>query len=360
MIQTDDNGAFTMGDEIEIDIEEELSEQSINEIGNFNDMLAQDMENVEESEAKPKKTPKKSENNHQKIQKEVMIKPLDPDKPVNFLELTEEQQNLLKDLDSKIQRIDIDSLDSESQGIIKDIREKMVALDENTNTILNYFSKDISSKDRKLINRTTLMRRNLSELYGLLKHFESKDYAGETRRFEKSFKELVKNSKARVDNFENSLKSILSAKTESYHDILQAFIQKQGSFLDKFHNDEILKAEQYSQEIIQGIQTSQEKLKETTKNFEITTKKIKVFSALLIGTSIVFGMSFGIVSAMTYLKFYEYREIETKMESLAQRINGISVKKDEKNHLILSFPKTTTTLSADENKFHLTIKEENK
>lgn len=291
MIQTDDNGVFTMGDEIEIDIEEELSEQSINEIGNFNDMLAQDMENVEKSEAK--ETPKKTENNHQTTQKEMMIKSMEPDKPINFFELTEEQQKLLGDLDSKIQKIDIGSLDAESQGIIKDIKEKMLALDENTNAILGYFSKDISPKDRELINRTTLIRRNLSELYGLLKYFESKDYAGETKRFEKSFKELVKNSKARVDNFENSLKSILTARTESYHDILQAFIQKQGSFLDEFHNNEILKAKQYSQEIIQGIQTSQEKLKETTKNFEITTKKIKVFSALLIGTSIVFGMCFG-------------------------------------------------------------------
>lgn len=357
MIQTDDNGAFTTGDEIEIDIEEGLSEQSINEIGNFNDMLAQDMENVEKSEAKPEKTPKKSENNHQIVQKEVVIKQMDPDKPVNFLDLTEEQQNLLKDLGSKIQKINTDSLDSESRGIIKDIRKKMKDLDDNTTTILSYFSKDISPKDREIINRTTLIRRNLSELYGLLKSFESKDYTKETKKFEKAFKELVKNSKARVDIFENSLKSILNAKTEIYHDILQSFIQRQGSFLDNFHNDEIAKAEHYSKEIIKGIQTSQEKLKETTKNFEITTKKIKVFSALLIGTSIVFGIGFGIVSAMTYLKFSEYREIEVKMESLAQRINGISVKKDENNNLILSFPKETTILKTDENKFHLVVKE---
>ena len=77
----------------------------------------------------------------------------------------------------------------------------------------------------------------------------------------------------------------------------------------------------------------------------------------MIGVSIIFGMSFGIVSAMTYLKFNEYREIESKMESLAQRINGISVKKDENNDLILSFPKSTTILKNDENKFNLIVKE---
>lgn len=340
--------------QVDLDFEEEFD---VNQINNLNNIYGHEIEALEVSISNHTQYKTDIENHQTTPKKIMMIKPIDPDKPVNFLELTEEQQSLLIDLDSKIKKIDTSSLDSESQGIIKDIKEKMVALDENTTTILNYFSQDITPEDRELINRTTLIRKNLSDLYGLLKNFESKDYTKETKKFEKSFKELVKNSKIRIDNFENSLKSILNAKTENYHDILQNFIQKQGDFLNQFHNNEILKADKYSQEIIEGIQTSQEKLKETTKNFEITTKKIKVFSASLIGVSIIFGMSFGIVSAMTYLKFNEYREIENKMESLAQRINGISVKKDENNDLILSFPKSTTILKNDENKFNLIVKE---
>lgn len=322
---------------------EELSEQHIDEIVDINDMLANDMEEVEPQE----------------IGKSVPIKSLDPDKPVNFLELTEEQQKILLDLSLKIQKLDLSSLDSESKGVIRDIKEKMIALDENTSSILNFFSKDLSPSDRQLINRTTLVRRNLSELYGLLKFFESKNYIDQTKRFEKAFKELVKNSKSRVDIFENSLKSMLSSKTEVFYTILQEFIQNQKNFLDQFHDIETKKAQRYSEEITKKMQVSQEKLRETVKNFETMTKKVKIFSAALIGVNLIFGICIGIFSAMAFLKYSEYRDIEAKMESLSQRISGVSVKKDENNHLILSFSKATTTLTVDENKIHLIIKEKN-
>ncbi|WP_270985551.1 hypothetical protein [Campylobacter helveticus] len=335
--------------------DENLNENEIEDLNNFNDILGQDMEAPEPMQTQENST----ENSKQGTKKDIVeIQPIDPDKPVNFLELTEEQQKILVDLDTKIQKVDIGSLDLESRGIFEDIKNKMYALDKNTTQILNYFSNDLSDKDREIINRTTLVRKNLSELYGLLKFYEGKDYISQTKKFEKAFKNLVKNSGARVDNYENNLKGVLDAKTASYHNILESFIQRQGKFLDDFYEEEVKKAQDYSKSIIEGIQTSQNKLKETTKNFEITTKKVKIFSISLIGVSVVFGVLFGIISAITYLKYEEYHQIEAKMTSLSQRIEGIVVKKDENNHLILSFPKSSSNFTSDKEKFYITIKEQ--
>ena len=74
-------------------------------------------------------------------------------------------------MDEKIKRVDVASLDLESRGVFEDIKNQMYALDKNTTQILNYFSKDLSAKDREIINRTTLIRKNLGDLYGLLKFF---------------------------------------------------------------------------------------------------------------------------------------------------------------------------------------------
>jgi|GEM_PF-6734501 len=339
---------------IDTDNVENLDESDIEGINDFNNMLGADIDN-EPTSTKEYAQDDIQQQTHKK--ESVPIQPIDPDKPVNFLELTEEQQKILINLDEKIKRVDVASLDLESRGVFEDIKNQMYALDKNTTQILNYFSKDLNAKDREIINRTTLIRKNLGDLYGLLKFFESKDYINQTKKFEKAFKELVKNSEKRMDVYENNLKNILNTKTESYHNILESFIQRQGDFLNNFHKKEVEKAEEYSKSIIEGIQTSQNKLKETTKNFEITTKKVKIFSVSLIGASVIFGILFGIISAITYLKYEEYYQIETKMTSLSQRIEGITLKKDENNHLILSFPKTNSNLTSDREKFYITIKE---
>lgn len=282
---------------------------------------------------------------------------LDIEKPVNLRELVDEQGKLLKNLIDKSQRFESMQLDEEGKGLLSDFKNQILALDEKTLKIMAYFGENISDEDRALINRTLLLKKGLSELYDLIKYFESKDYINKTHEFEKKFRNLIRASKERVDNFENNLKKALDTNMPIYNEILKHFIERKNEFLDNFYNEQKTKGEEFAKELNAEIERAKKDFKDLAVNFELASKKLRNFALALLCGFGLFGILFGVISAMTYLKYSEYQEIEQKMHSLSTRINNIIVKKDEANNLILSLPKTNAVLDSDENKIHITIKE---
>lgn len=337
---------------------EDLSEQTLENQHLFNDELGRE---IEQQETMPHilefEEPKIAsyDTPHQILNEE----PFDPEKPVNLKELVQEQGSLLQSLADKSQRLENMSLDEEGKGLIADFKNQLLQLDKKTMKIMDYFGNNISPEDRALINKTLLLKGALSELYDLLKFFENKDYISKTREFEKKFKNLVRSSKERVENFENNLRKHLDTTMPSYNEILKHFIERTNEFLEKFYTKQKDKGEQFQKELSSEIEISKKNFKDLALNFELTSKKLKHFAlALLFGFS-AFGISFGVISAITYLKYQEYKEIEAKMHSINERISNIVIKKDENNNIILSVPKANTILDAnsDKSKFNLIMKE---
>lgn len=336
---------------------EDLSEQSLENQHLFNDMIGEDMEQDFDKGSNLQEPEKILENTS--LEKYQVFESLDPQKPVNLNELVREQGNLLQNLNNKAQRFENMNLDEEGKGLIADFKNQLLALDEKTIKIMQYFGENISNEDRALINRTLLLKNSLSELYDLLKFFESKDYIAKTKEFEKKFKNLVRSSKERVENFENNLKKYLDTSMPSYNDILKDFIQRTSEFLENFYNEQQNKGIEFKKQLNEEIELSNKNFKCLATNFEFTSKKLKHFALVLLFGFGSFGILFGIISAITYLKYQEYQEIEAKMHSINERISNITIKKDENNNIILSLPKTNTILdtNSDKSKFHITIKE---
>ena len=154
---------------------EALSEEVLNATHIVNDDIGQEILDQENTgsilepvadEIQPQNTPKRANQANE---------PLDPEKPVNLIELVKEQGILLQSLNEKSQRLESMKLDAEGKGLLTDFKNQLSALDDKTLKIMAYFSENISNEDRALINRTLLLKQNLSELYDLIKYFESKD-----------------------------------------------------------------------------------------------------------------------------------------------------------------------------------------
>ncbi|NDJ28060.1 hypothetical protein DMB95_09285 [Campylobacter sp. MIT 12-8780] len=338
-----------------LDEAENLSENTLDDTHLYNDIIGQELEKqdneiIQEVIVATQVSPKQEN-------KAQIFEPLDPDKPVNLKTLLNEQGELLKNLDEKATRLENIQLDEETKGLLIDFQKLLVALDEKTLKIMEYFGENISDQDRALINRTLLLKQNLSELYDLIKFFESKEYIKKTQEFEKKFRNLIRSSKERIDNFENNLRKALDSSLPVYNEILKLFIQRQNELLDNLYIDQKDKAQIFSKELSKEIDLSKDGFKELAYNFELTSKKLKHFAFALLFCFGVFGILFGVLSALTYLKYQEYQEIENKMRSLSQRINGIAVKKDEANNLILSLPKSNASIDNDKDRLHITIKE---
>lgn len=335
---------------------ETMTDDTLSSINDLNDAIGQEIEQADANIGSFFKEPNQQQN-VPKRDYQSHNEPLDAEKPVNLKELVDEQGKLLQNLLDKSQRLENMQLDEEGKGILTDFKNQIRSLDEKTLKIMAYFGENISDEDRALINRTLLLKQGLGELYDLIKYFESKDYINKTHEFEKKFRNLIRASKERVDNFENNLKKALDTSMPVYNEILKHFIERKNELLDNFYREQKDKGEKFAKELNAEIECAKKDFKDLAVNFELTSKKLRNFALALLCGFGLFGILFGVISAMTYLKYQEYQEIEQKMHSLSTRINNIIVKKDEANNLILSLPKTNAVLNSDKNSIHITIKE---
>lgn len=150
----------------------------------------------------------------------------------------------------------------------------------------------------------------------------------------------------RIRFYDENLKSSFSANLKSLGDLLK-----------DFYNRELENTKDFNEKSETLIADSHKKLKEISSDFEITTKKLKIFGFVIFGAFIALGICFGVLSGFTYLKYTEYKDIESKMFSLSKRLNGITITKDTHNNLILSFPKEYTSLKSNDNTYQIMIKE---
>lgn len=317
------------------DLNESLKQDSIDYAseGVDDDSAEQEPQQSQQIENKPQITPK------EKIA-------FDPERPYSFADSMEEQNRLLGVLSGKLEKINHKELSGEMQGIFWDFKTELENLAHETQKIINFFSTEIPQEDKELINRTTSLKNNLVALYDVLKKLESAEYERQINDVNNKLRRFVKSTNERIDSYDNNVKGKFSANLKSLSDLLQEFYQR-----------ELNDTANFSQESQKLIADSHQKFKEISNDFELTSKKLKVFGFAILMAFIALGVCFGILSSVTYRKYTEYSEIESKMASLSKRIEGVAIRKDRNNNVIFQIPKENTTFKENQRLYEITIKE---
>ena len=287
----------------------------------------------------------------QQIESEAQITPkseipFDVERPYSFAESMQEQQRILVTLDDKLKKIDADSLNYEMQGIFADFKNELVNLSQETQKIVNFFSTEIPQKDKELINRTTLLKNNLVEFYDLVKKLESANYAKQIHDTNKKLGNFVKSTSERIEYYDNNVKGAFSANLKALADLLK-----------EFYNRELNDTNAFAEESKKLIADSHQRFKEINNDFELTSKKLKVFGFAMLIAFIALGVCLGILGSITYRKYAEYSEIEAKMDSLSKRIQGVAIRKNKNNDVIFQIPKENAMLKENHKLYEITIKE---
>lgn len=287
----------------------------------------------------------------QQIKSEAQITPkseipYDIERPYSFAESMQEQQRILVTLDDKLKKIDADSLNGEMQGIFWDFKKELENLSQETQKIVNFFSTEIPQKDKELINRTTLLKNNLVEFYDLVKKLESANYAKQIHDTNKKLGNFVKSTSERIEHYDNNVKGAFSANLKALADLLKEFYDRELNDTNAFCKE--------SQKLIAD---SHQKFKEISNDFELTSKKLKVFGFAMLMAFIALGVCLGVLGSVTYRKYAEYSEIESKMDSLSKRIQGVAIRKNKNNDVIFQVPKENAYLKENNKLYEITIKE---
>ena len=316
------------------DLNESLKQDSIDYASDgIDDSAEQEPQQSQQIENKPQITPK------EKIA-------FNPERPYSFADSMEEQNRLLGVLSGKLEKIKHKELSGEMQGIFWDFKAELENLAHETQKIINFFSTEIPQEDKELINRTTSLKNNLVALYDVLKKLESAEYERQINDVNNKLRRFVKSTNERIDSYDNNVKGKFSANLKSLSDLLQEFYQR-----------ELNDTANFSQESQKLIADSHQKFKEISNDFELTSKKLKVFGFAILMAFIALGVCFGILSSVTYRKYAEYNEIESKMTSISKRIEGVAIRKDKNNNVIFQIPKENTAFKENQKLYEITIKE---
>ncbi len=270
----------------------------------------------------------------------------DPERPISFVDATTKQKELVATLEQKIYKVDEKTLNNETRGILRDIIDELRILSEETNKISSFFFTPIPKEDKEIINRTTLIKGQLVELYDTLGMIKRNNYEKQIRDINKTLRNFMLDTQNRIKTYDENLRASLSERLKHLNSILQ-----------NFNESELENVSGFAKKSRTLIADSYKGFENINKNFKDTSEKLKKFGLLILIALIGLGGSFGVLSGITYLKYAEYKEIEQKMASLSQRIDGIVLKKDKKNNLILSISKENAYLQESKNSFDITIRD---
>lgn len=270
----------------------------------------------------------------------------DPERPYSFADSMQEQNRLLGVLSDKLQKINHKELSGEMQGVFYDFKLELENLAQETQKIINFFSTEIPQEDKELINRATLLKNNLVALYDVLKNLNNADYERQIGDVNNKLRRFMKSTHERIESYDDNIKGKFSANLKHLSDLLQEFYKR-----------ELNATANFSEENQKLIADSHQKFKEISNDFELTSKKLKIFGFAILMAFIALGVCFGVLSSVTYRKYTEYSEIESKMASLSKRIESVVIRKDKNNNVIFQIPKENTRFKENQKLYEITIKE---
>ncbi|OCR84605.1 hypothetical protein, partial [Campylobacter fetus] len=247
-----------------------------------------------------------------------------------------EQTELLQDINSKIQ-IGLNSdLSNTEIGIFKDLQDSYSKLEINLKTLVDYFKNPPTKEEKALINKIVLIKANIEHISNLKTAFDETNIENNVKQFQQSITNLIrllekglsislskelKIHRGGFRNFCSQIQEKMTNSTKNYEEILDLFLQREKEKLNVFSS--------------------------AFTEFAKSSKLLFLWTVLFFA---FFGVVFGSLTTITYLKYQEMANIS----ELIKRVNGIEISRDNKN-LILNIPKSNSKFDNDKDKYKITL-----
>ncbi|EAI8855981.1 hypothetical protein CX778_09450 [Campylobacter coli] len=234
----------------------------------------------------------------------------------NFNELLEKFENIMKEINAKINIGKQNSQNNTEDGIFKDLEDNFIELDNTYLALISYFKNPPSDEEKELINKTASIKKTMEDFA---------EFANAIQKI--SLDEKLKKYNEQINKFCEIVEYKLSYNAENYN-----------TFLDHF------------------VENGKLKLNTFSEIFTKMTKNTKWYLIFFSFTSIGLGMALGILILLTYIKYSEYNNLKERVSTITQGLATISIDENSKGSFTLSFAKNKKTIfNENKNSIQITL-----
>ncbi|WP_288644663.1 hypothetical protein [uncultured Helicobacter sp.] len=266
----------------------------------------------------------------------------------HFMDGIANAKTLLNGLSDKVETLKQKSADIDSNeilGILSDFAIQSDMLNNEFQRIDNFFDNSLSQKEQNFINKLKLINDSLGDFAEKINSIkldkaikDMSDSVEQSNDVRANLKQFFIDIGTLIKNVDENSKKKLSANLSAINELEEDFYKKHEENINKF-----LKTQS------KNLQTQNETLKnhlESQKgqldSFISHLNTIKKFIFALIFAAVFIGFLCGAFSLLTFSKYSEYKEIESKFNALSEKLNGVKILKNNTNEILLLVPKSAT------------------
>ncbi len=270
----------------------------------------------------------------------------------HFMDGIANAKNLLNGLSDKVETLKQKSADIDSNeilGILSDFTIQSDMLNNEFQRIDNFFDNSLSQKEQNFINKLKLINDSLGDFAEKINSIkldkaikDMSDSVEQSNDVRANLKQFFIDIGTLIKNVDENTKKKLSANLSAINTLEKEFYEKHEENINKF-------LETQSKNLQTQIATQNETLKnhlESQKgqldSFISHLNTIKKIIFALIFAAAFIGFLCGAFSLLTFSKYSEYKEIESKFNALSEKLNGVKILKNDTNEILLLVPKSAT------------------
>ncbi len=270
----------------------------------------------------------------------------------HFMDGIANAKNLLNGLSDKVETLKQKSADIDSNeilGILSDFTIQSDMLNNEFQRIDNFFDNSLSQKEQNFINKLKLINDSLGDFAEKINSIkldkaikDMSDSVEQSNDVRANLKQFFIDIGTLIKNVDENTKKKLSANLSAINTLEKEFYEKHEENINKF-------LETQSKNLQTQIATQNETLKnhlESQKgqldSFISYLNTIKKIIFALIFAAAFIGFLCGAFSLLTFSKYSEYKEIESKFNALSEKLNGVKILKNDTNEILLLVPKSAT------------------
>ncbi|CUU40610.1 hypothetical protein LS66_008845 [Helicobacter sp. MIT 03-1614] len=270
----------------------------------------------------------------------------------HFIDGIANAKALLSGLNSKI-----DSLKSKSEfmesnevlGIISDFAIQSDMLNNEFERIDNFFDNSLSQKELNFINKLKLINDSLEyfvEKLNSIKLDETlkdiSDSVGQSVDVRADLKQFFIDLKSLIKSVDENAKKQISANLSAINAVEEGFYQKHSENMNKFLESQVKslqsQANVQDEEFKKQINMQKEQLDSLLNHIG----NVKKFVLAFICVAVFIGILCGAFTLLAFGKYKEYKEIESKFNTLSEKLNSVKILKNSNNNIMLLVPKSAT------------------
>ncbi len=270
----------------------------------------------------------------------------------HFMDGIANAKALLNGLSDKVESLKQKSVDIDSNevlGILSDFYDQSDMLNNEFQRIDNFFDNSLSQKEQNFINKLKLINDSLGDFAEKINSIkldkaikDMSDSVEQSNDVRANLKQFFVDIAMLIQNVDENTKKKLSTNLNAINELEEDFYKKHEENIHKF-------LETQSKNLQTQIDTQNETLKNHLESQKgqldsfishLNTIKKSIFALMF--AAVFIGFLCGAFSFLTFSKYREYKDIESKFNALSEKLNGVKILKNNNNEILLSVPKNAT------------------